>query len=299
MFPNFTSLAQREQKRQELLERAQRRVRQAKAKRKMYEGASWTTDISNGISTVPKKSTESTQTDISVGPDEETPEELKKSLAEILKKSQSTENSQINPEVSTEPEVNVRPVMVDAEVDNSARTVDVGVDNGVRTRSITTNTNRANRTDRNVQARPETSDAGVDNSVRMLDAGTDSTPSMVDAQTNTTTKRATDSNNVDTEEQVLSREWIEDFFKENPNWASIGIHPIKKKNGNDDNRHVLREKGSMRSVKTGKKAKIMVLLIGWLLKAKLEIFGTKVKVNRLMKLMRCGMKKIERELLLV
>ncbi|KAG3034727.1 hypothetical protein PC120_g1222 [Phytophthora cactorum] len=33
MFPNFKSLAQREQKRQELLERAQRRVRQANTKR--------------------------------------------------------------------------------------------------------------------------------------------------------------------------------------------------------------------------------------------------------------------------
>ncbi|CEG46205.1 hypothetical protein PHYSODRAFT_339760 [Plasmopara halstedii] len=63
MFPNFTSLAQREQKRQELLEQVLRRVRQAKAKRGMYEGASWASDITNGIAAVPKKSTESTQTD--------------------------------------------------------------------------------------------------------------------------------------------------------------------------------------------------------------------------------------------
>jgi hypothetical protein len=67
MFPNFTSLAQREQKRQELLERSQRRVRQANAKRDMYEGAAWATDVSNGITTVPKKSTESTQTDNTTG----------------------------------------------------------------------------------------------------------------------------------------------------------------------------------------------------------------------------------------
>ncbi|GMF18591.1 unnamed protein product [Phytophthora lilii] len=63
MFPNLTSLAQREQKRQELLERSQRRVRQANAKRNMYE-ASWATDISNSFTTVAKKSTESTQTDM-------------------------------------------------------------------------------------------------------------------------------------------------------------------------------------------------------------------------------------------
>jgi hypothetical protein len=64
MFPTFSSLAQREQKRQELLEKSQRRVRQANAKREVYEGASWAT-ITNGITTVPKKSTEYTETDAS------------------------------------------------------------------------------------------------------------------------------------------------------------------------------------------------------------------------------------------
>lgn len=63
MFPNFSSLAQQEQKRQELLERTQRRVRQASTKRDMYAGAQWSGDVSNGITTVPKTSTESTQTD--------------------------------------------------------------------------------------------------------------------------------------------------------------------------------------------------------------------------------------------
>jgi hypothetical protein len=84
MFPNFTSLAQREQKRQELLERSQRRVRQANAKRDMYEGASWATDITNGITTVPKKSTESTQTDVSVGPDQPVPTEVKQTINDII-----------------------------------------------------------------------------------------------------------------------------------------------------------------------------------------------------------------------
>ncbi|KAK1933555.1 hypothetical protein P3T76_011769 [Phytophthora citrophthora] len=84
MFPNFTSLAQREQKRQELLEKTQRRVRQANAKRDMYEGASWASDISNGITTVAKKSTESTQTDMSVGPDGPVPTEVKQNLNDII-----------------------------------------------------------------------------------------------------------------------------------------------------------------------------------------------------------------------
>ncbi|ETL26661.1 hypothetical protein L916_19700 [Phytophthora nicotianae] len=57
-------------KRQELIERAQRRVRQAKAKRDMYEDASWATDISNGITTVAKKATESTQKDSTFEPSE-------------------------------------------------------------------------------------------------------------------------------------------------------------------------------------------------------------------------------------
>ncbi|GMF43551.1 unnamed protein product [Phytophthora lilii] len=84
MFPNFTSLAQREQKRQELLERTQRRVHQAKAKREMYEGASWATDIANGVITVPKKATTTTQTDASVGTDEAIPQEVKQNLDDII-----------------------------------------------------------------------------------------------------------------------------------------------------------------------------------------------------------------------
>lgn len=84
MFPNFTSLAQREQKRQDLLERAQRRARQAKAKREMCEGASWATDIPNGITTVPKKTTATTQTDASVGPDEAIPNEVKQTMDSMI-----------------------------------------------------------------------------------------------------------------------------------------------------------------------------------------------------------------------
>ncbi|GMF39410.1 unnamed protein product [Phytophthora lilii] len=126
MFSNFTSLAQREQKRQELIDRAQRRVRQAKAQREMYEGASWATDISNGITTVAKKATESTQTDSTSEP------------SEALKKTLIDEYSQTNPEVSTTPEVNVKPMMVDTGVEASLHqshwikvglVIDVGISN--------------------------------------------------------------------------------------------------------------------------------------------------------------------------
>jgi len=50
----------------------------------MYEGASWATDITNGITTVPKKSTESTQTDMSVGPDHPVPTEVKQTISDII-----------------------------------------------------------------------------------------------------------------------------------------------------------------------------------------------------------------------
>ncbi|GMF40515.1 unnamed protein product [Phytophthora lilii] len=112
----------------------------------MYEGASWASDITNGITTVPKKSTESTQTDSS------------ESAESFKKKTLIDGYSQTNPEVSTP---NVRPVMID-----------VGVDSGVQMVNSSNNTDRVNQTDRNIQARPQTADVGIDNTPRMLDAET-------------------------------------------------------------------------------------------------------------------------------
>ncbi|GMF20224.1 unnamed protein product [Phytophthora lilii] len=74
----------------------------------MYEGASGASDITNGITTLPKKATESTQTDSS-----ESAESLKKTLIDGY--------YQTNPEVLTP---NVRPVMIDAEVDAEPRMTD-------------------------------------------------------------------------------------------------------------------------------------------------------------------------------
>ncbi|KAJ8563805.1 hypothetical protein ON010_g7543 [Phytophthora cinnamomi] len=64
MFPSFTSLADREHKRIDLLERVRRRVRQNDAKREMYAEASWATDANKTIS-LDKTSTQdaSNQTD--------------------------------------------------------------------------------------------------------------------------------------------------------------------------------------------------------------------------------------------
>ncbi|GMF40936.1 unnamed protein product [Phytophthora lilii] len=129
MFTNFTSLAQRVQKRQELLERAQRRVRQSNTKRQMYAGTSWASDITNGITTVSEKSTESTQTDMSVGSDETISKGVKQTMESMidqviaqsdLKKDLIDENTQTNPEISTS-------TMVDAGVQANPSVVDAGV----------------------------------------------------------------------------------------------------------------------------------------------------------------------------
>jgi hypothetical protein len=45
MYPSFTSLSQRERKRNELLEKAKRRLAQANAKREMYSDAAWSSDV--------------------------------------------------------------------------------------------------------------------------------------------------------------------------------------------------------------------------------------------------------------
>jgi hypothetical protein len=45
MYPSFTSLSQRKRKRNELLDKAKRRVAQANAKREMYSDAAWSSDV--------------------------------------------------------------------------------------------------------------------------------------------------------------------------------------------------------------------------------------------------------------
>ncbi|CEG37365.1 uncharacterized protein PHALS_04960 [Plasmopara halstedii] len=92
-----------------------------------------------------------------------------------------------------------------------------------------TNSLRIDKTDRNIQAQPTTSDVGVDNSARMVDAYVDVKPSTTDAETNTT-----NFNNIDTEEQVSSREWIKGFYKKYPIWVALRIQPIRKKTGGED-----------------------------------------------------------------
>lgn len=62
MFPSFKNMADREQKHQDLLAKANRRRRQAYAKRVQYEEAIWASEGDKVVTTKPTKSSE-TQTD--------------------------------------------------------------------------------------------------------------------------------------------------------------------------------------------------------------------------------------------
>ncbi|GMF36861.1 unnamed protein product [Phytophthora lilii] len=245
MFPNFTSLAQREQKRQELLERAQRRVRQAKAKREMYEGASWATDIANGVITVPKKATTTTQTDASVGTDV-----VKQNLDDIidqaiaqsdLKKSLSDENSVKNPEVST-PGTNVRQLS-DILIEGVSILPVQRPLSDVSIEGVSIPPVQRPLSDVSIEG------VSIPPVQRPLSDVSIEGVSIPPVNTTTTISRI-----MDGEEQVASRKWITEFYKTYPNWASLGINPVKR-DGTDDEKRVIRENGSLRSVKTGIKYK--------------------------------------------
>ncbi|GMF58807.1 unnamed protein product [Phytophthora fragariaefolia] len=125
---------------------------------------------------------------------------------------------------NTDPlEVNVKPVMVDTGISVKPDTSDA------------TTTAKPSMSNAGISVKPTTANVGIDNSVRMKD---------VESSTNTAI--------MDREDQVASRNWIKAFFKSNPNWASIAIKPVKR-DGSDDEKRVIRENGSIRSVKTGQK----------------------------------------------
>jgi phenylalanyl-tRNA synthetase alpha subunit len=63
MIPNFSSLAQREEKQLSLHEKAERRKRQAGQKREMYESTQWASDANKTIDLTAKKAT-TTSSDI-------------------------------------------------------------------------------------------------------------------------------------------------------------------------------------------------------------------------------------------
>ncbi|GMF31842.1 unnamed protein product [Phytophthora lilii] len=108
---------------------------------------------------------------------------------------------------------------------------------------------RPSTTDWNVEARPQTTDTEVDERPKMADAGTDSRVETADAETNTRLRL------VDTEDQVVARSWIKNLYTANANWAALGVKPIKRKTGREDNRYCIGDKGSLIVTRTSKKSK--------------------------------------------
>ncbi|GMF55386.1 unnamed protein product [Phytophthora fragariaefolia] len=144
-------------------------------------------------------------------------------ISNDLKKTLIYENSTINHELSTtgtntDPlEVNATPVMIDTGISVKPDTSDA------------TATAKPSMSAAGISVKPTIANVGIDNSVRMKDA---------ESSTNTAI--------MDREDQVALRTWIKAFFKSNPNWASLGINPVKRDDC-DDEKRVIRETGSIRS----------------------------------------------------
>ncbi|KAJ8569084.1 hypothetical protein ON010_g6176 [Phytophthora cinnamomi] len=92
MFPNFTSLADRERKRVDLLERTQRRVRQKNVAREMYAEASWASDVGKTVS-ISQNSTQDASNQVGDG-------DLKKPAITV-----STQATDTAPDTAAGPEV--------------------------------------------------------------------------------------------------------------------------------------------------------------------------------------------------
>ncbi|GMF36571.1 unnamed protein product [Phytophthora lilii] len=163
----------------------------------MYAGTSWASDITNGITTVSKKSTESTQTDMSVGSDETIPKEVNQTMESMidqvvaqsdLRKRLRDENSQTNPEVSTS-------TMVDA----------------------------------GVQANPSVVDAGVSAKPSVVDVGIRNTPIMNDTMNgeDTPEKYTVSDDEIDEiKDQKRSKQAVAEIFDVYPVLADLRIHPV-------------------------------------------------------------------------
>ncbi|KAJ8520490.1 hypothetical protein ON010_g17940 [Phytophthora cinnamomi] len=214
MFPNFTSLAQREQKRIDLLERTKLRVRQKDESRRMYAEASWASEAGKTIS-LDKRATQDPNDQAGDG-------DLKKPSVATENQDNSLKSSQKIPELSSvgiNTDLLKVPIMVDAETTARSDMADAEV---VAKSSIAHmgSTAKPNVMDRSAGVKPDTADAWIETSETAVIR--------------------------DHEDQVASRNWIKAFYKANPNWATIGINPVKK-DGKDDRKRVIRENGSLRS----------------------------------------------------
>ncbi|GMF25208.1 unnamed protein product [Phytophthora lilii] len=107
--------------------------------------------------------------------------------------------------------------------------------------------------DRNLQARPDTTDINVQTRPETADRNLQVRPNTKAVNSNTDLAIPPETKTMDTEEQVDSRAWIKSLYTDNPNWVALRIQPIRRKNGKDDPRYRLGDKGSLISVIGDKK----------------------------------------------
>ncbi|GMF30223.1 unnamed protein product [Phytophthora fragariaefolia] len=150
----------------------------------------------------------------------------------ILTKKLIDEYSQTNPEVSTTPEVNVKPMMVDTGVEAKPLVIDVGV-----------------------SAKPSIVDVGINNTPIMNDA-------MVgeDAPDNTENYTFSDRDNDEIEEQKRSKQAVAEIFEVYPILAGLGIHPLAS-NGRQLTKYYIGKDAKTYSIRLNKL--VLVPSINW------------------------------------
>jgi len=193
MFPNFTSLAQREQKRLSLLEKAELRKRQSTQKRDMYESTQWASDANKTIDITSKRTTSiDTQTTESVSPIDPS---KKVSIA-----SESQTDVQDSGDIKAFAETGI----------NTDRS---------NLNDIGTNTSRVSTTETGTDAfGTQTADAGT-NTFRTQTA---------DADTNTDSVKK-DTPPQKTHDEIIqleAKESIKRWYIDHPDWQAIRVNPI-------------------------------------------------------------------------
>ncbi|GMF09434.1 unnamed protein product [Phytophthora lilii] len=146
-----------------------------------------------------------------------------------FQKSLNNENSQTNPEVSTDPEVNGRPIMVDAEV----------------------------------QAKPNINDAEVQATPSVVDIGLNSIPTMIDVGVGENKATADDTllgdgGNDVIEEQKRSKQAVAEIFAI---LSELGIHPLAS-NGRQLTKYYIGNDAKTYSIRL--KKLVLVPSINWI-----------------------------------
>jgi hypothetical protein len=239
MYPSFTSLSQRERKRNELLEKAKRRVAQANAKREMYSDAAWSSDVGKIID-VNRNSKVDAQTQAGE-PDINKPSVLK-DAAVGEEKVQDQQGIDATTEPLIEPTLDepvVEPIVEEPSVVEApvveliveepsvveAPVVEPIVEDDPRdSRDYVRELYRVNPSFADLGINPIKDNRALDNNRYIGLNGFLYSSKIVNKKSNS---RIVDWNK--TYERVKSfidsRSWIVDLFRNNPNWSSLRIYP--------------------------------------------------------------------------